>query len=351
MNHTKTIRSQAMLGTAHSWAVTVRSLLIELSRLGHRLDLHSINGYKLFPEELEPFVENNYTAHDIDLTYTLPRNFNQRFLSTSPARMAIYNYETSHLPKIWMDAHVHLDYILPSSNFSKEVFVNAGWPERKCIVVPHGVNLDDFKDKSTVTNIKSNKKFRFLNVSIPHYRKNISILVDAYYSEFSFDEDVVLILKTSLKKPKYKFECDIMKEIIGVQNMRKHKNKKLPQVEVIQHRYDSMVPLYNSCDCLVSASSANMVVVAPGCTGQLDFLNENNSLVVDAKKIDAGLKYQYWQSTKGAKTFLPNVESLSEKMRLAFQKKNELLDSFSHEMISTTSKFTWRSAAEMILEI
>lgn len=364
MNNTITIRSQAMLGTSHSWAVTIRSLLLELARMGHKLDLHSINGYKLFPEELEPFVENNYSSHDIDITYTLPRNFNQRFLSTSSARMAIYNYETSHLPIAWKGAHAYLDYVLPSSNFSKEVFVNAGWPEKKCIVVPHGIDLTEFKNKSTVTNINSTKKFRFLNVSIPHHRKNIATLVDAYYSEFTFNDDVVLILKTSLNKPKYKFECDVMKEIVGVQNMRKHRNKKLPQIEIIQHRYDSMVPLYNSCDCLVSASSsegfglpllealaAKMLVVAPRCTGQLDFLNDNNSLLVDVKEINAGFKYQYWRPTKGAKTFLPIVEDLSSKMRRAFDSKDSILNKFSKEMEDTTNRLTWNAAARMILEI
>ena len=111
-----------------------------------------------------------------------------------------------------------------------------------------------------------------------------------------------------------------MREIREVQNMRKHRGKNLPQIEIIQHRYDSMVPLYNSCDCLVSASSsegfglpllealaAKMLVIAPRCTGQLDFLTDKNSLLVDVKEINAGSKYQYWRATKGAKTFLPIV--------------------------------------------
>lgn len=364
MNNTATIRSQAMLGTSHSWAVTMRSLLMELAKMDHKLDLHSINGYKLFPDELVPFVENNYASHDLDLTYTLPRNFKDRFLSTSSSRMAIYNYESSHLPAVWKDAHTHLDYILPSSNFTKEVFVRGGWPENKCIVIPHGIHPAEFENKNKVTNIRSKKTFKFLNVSIPHYRKNIATLIDAYYSEFNFDEDVVLILKTSLSKPKYKFECDVMKEIISVQNLRKHKGKKLPQVEIIQHRYDSMVPLYNSCDCLVSASSAegfglpllealaaNILVIAPGCTGQIDFLNNKNSLLVEAKEIHAGSKYQYWSPTKGAKTFLPVLEDLSSKMRKAFNSKKELLDLFSEERARTVKKFTWNAAARMILDI
>ena len=72
------IRSESMLGTTHSWAVTLRSLLREFDKLGHELCLNSTNGYDLFPEDWEGFKTEGINA-DIDLTYTLPRNFKYRF--------------------------------------------------------------------------------------------------------------------------------------------------------------------------------------------------------------------------------------------------------------------------------
>ena len=72
------IRSQAMLGTTHSWAVTIRSLLREFHNMNHDLYLNSINGYDLFPDNWKKFCREGVDA-DIDLTYTLPRNFKQRF--------------------------------------------------------------------------------------------------------------------------------------------------------------------------------------------------------------------------------------------------------------------------------
>lgn len=364
MSISQTIRSQAMMGTSHSWAVTIRSLLLEFAKMGNSLDIHSINGWNFFPKELEKFVENNLKKHDIDITYTLPRNFKDRFLPSSKLKLAIYNYETSQLPPAWKDQINYIDYALPSSNFSKEVFVNSGWPENKCIVIPHGINPDDFKNKSLVTNIKSNKSFKFLNVSIPHYRKNLSKLVDAYYSAFSSHDDVVLIIKTSLKKPKYIFECDAMKEILSVQKMKKYQHKSLPQIEILQHKYDNIIPLYNSCDCLVSATSsegfglplleglaAGMVVIAPRCTGQMDFLSDKNSLLVSAREIDAPPNYQYWRPTPGAKTFEPDIQDLSQQMKNAYENKQSILSDFSESIDHTISKFTWEAAAKMIMDI
>jgi hypothetical protein len=329
--------------------------------MGHGLYLNSINGYDLYPKQWNKFKRECGDA-DIDLTYTLPRNFPHRFNRNSKLKLAIYNYETSILPQVWSDKIKHIDYALPSSRFSKEVFVNSGWPEEKCIVIPHGVNLKDFQDKSKVNNLKTRKKFKFLNVSIPHYRKNIDVLVDAYYSAFTDSDDVCLLLKVKLEKPKYKFECDVIKQILKAQ--KKHKGKRLPQVEVVQHKYDSMVPLYNTCHSLVSASSAEgfglpllealaagMVVIAPNCTGQLDFLNRRNSLLVDVKEIKATAKYQYWRPSPGAKTFLPEVESLAENMKNTYENHKKLKKKFKTEAKKTVEKFTWENAAKQILDI
>jgi len=358
------IRTKAMLGTSHSWAVTIRSLMGQYISMDHDVYMNSINGYEMFPEEWAKYSKRECRNPDIDITYTLPRNFKLRFRGNSTLKLAIYNYETSILPKVWVPEVSHIDYALPSSNFSKEVFVNSGWPEEKCIVIPHGINLSDFDDKTKVKNLKTRKKFKFLNVSIPHYRKNIDILVDAYYSAFTDKDDVCLLLKTSLDKPKYKFECDIVKEILKVQKSKKHRGKALPQVEVVQHKYDSIIPLYNACDCLVSATSAegfglpflealaaNMVVVAPRCTGHLDFLNDNNSLLTEVKEISASEKYQYWRVTKGATTYIPLVDSLSHNMKLAYNNYKDLRNKFNEDRIKTINKLTWESAARQILEL
>jgi len=202
-----------------------------------------------------------------------------------------------------------------------------------------------------------------LNVSIPHYRKNIYTLLDAYYGEFTDKDDVCLVLKTSTKKPKYKFECHVVKEVLKAQ--KKHrKGGGLPQVEIIKHKYDSIIPLYNSCDCLVSASSsegfglpllealaAGMLVVSPHCTGQADFLNKKNSLEVISREVDAPGRYQYWRPSPGAKTFMPEVDSLRSSMRNAYENKRSLLKGFAEETKNTVNEFTWENAAKEILRL
>lgn len=363
----KKIRTHGILGTHHSWAVTMRSLLGVWIEQGHNCYMTTTNTYDKVPAEWEYMFDKTHSSPDLDITYTLPRNFKARFMKKAKVRAAIYNYETSVLPAGWAKEAKHIDYLLPSSNFSKKVFVDAGIPEEKCIVVPHGIHPKDFEDKRLLV-LGNQKTFRFLNVSIPHYRKNINVLLEAYYTAFDEDDDVCLVLKTNLNPPKsrkrYKFEADIAKQIMMVQAHYKKIGKRLPQIEIIQQKFESMIPLYNSCDCLVSASSsegfglpllegmaADMVVISPRCTGQLDFLNDNNSLLYDVKEVPADERYQYWRPSKGATTYMPHKNNLAEAMLNVYHNHQALREKYAEERAKTLEKFTWENAANQIMEL
>lgn len=360
------IKSETMLGTHHSWAVVMRNLLLQFRGEGHNLYLKSINGTSFLQDKLKYRIGKRIVRPDINICYTMPRNFKDRFSSDSKLKLAIYNYETSKLPREWADKIKYIDYALPSSNFSKEIFVEAGWPEERCIVIPHGINPEDHLTDEKFK-LYNDKTFRFLNVSIPHYRKNIDILMNAYYSAFSDEDDVCLVLKTKLDPPGrklHRFEVDVRSQIVEAQKKHLGKIGGLPKVEIVLDRLPSMIPLYNSCDVLINAASSEgfgmplleglasgNLIIAPRCSGQLDFLNDNNSLLVDVKEIPAGSKYQYWNQTDGAKTYLPIVDSLSQAMLDAYKDKALLMDKFESERQKTLKEFTWKNAAKKILNI
>lgn len=357
------IRSEGMLGTQHSWAVTMRNLLLQFQGQGHKLYLKTINGTELIPSALRSRLDRDVKIPDLDICYTMPKNFESRFEKKSKVKMAIYNYETSKLPSVWLNTIKHVDYVLPSSQFSKEVFVNSGWPESKCIVIPHGINLEDYQAK-TKYSLGTDKKFKFLNISIPHRRKNLDLLLDTYYDIFSDKDDVCLVLKTSFDLPKYNFEINVREIIRNKQIKYQNKIGGLPQVEIISTRIEDMAPLYQSCDALVSASSSEgfglpflealaskKIVIAPRCSGQLDFLNDSNSLLVDVKEVLASPDIQYWVPSVGATTYLPISESLSKLMLKAYYENDFLQESFKLESNKTVELYTWENAAKKIMEI
>lgn len=357
------IRSKGMLGTQHSWAVTMRNILTQFQNQGHKLYLASINGETLIPPHLKSRLNREIKIPDLDICYTIPKNFEERFEKKSKLKLAIYNYETSKLPKMWFNTIKHVDYVLPSSQFSKEVFVNSGWPESKCIVIPHGINPTDFSGQE-VFKLQTTKSFKFLNISIPHRRKNLDLLIDAYYSTFSNQDDVCLVLKSNFDKPKYTFEVDLEKILIEKQQKYLHRIGGLPQIEVVQDRLDNMAALYRSCDVLISASSSEgfglpflealacqRVVIAPRCTGQLDFLHDQNSLLVDVDEIPAPSELQYWTPSNGATTYLPKFEALTAAMSTVYQNFDYYHKLHQNSSVLTVQKFTWENAAKKILEL
>lgn len=360
------IRSESMLGTEHSWAITMRNLLQQFQDQGHKLYLKTINGKEMIPKNLSARLDRDINIPDIDICYTAPKNFGLRFKPKAKKKMAIYNYESSILPQKWRTEIRHLDFVLPSSNFSKEIFIAGGWPESKCVVIPHGINLNEYSNKDKYK-LQTNKSFKFLNISIPHYRKNIDVLLDAYYAAFSSEDDVCLILKSKIFPNNHKyfvFEADIRKIIVSAQEKHKNKVGGLPQLELITERLDSIIPLYNACDVLVNTASsegfglpllealaADKIVIAPNCTGHLDFLNTNNAILVDYKEIDATPQYQYWIPTSGAKTYKPLSEDLSQKMLDVYKNHNDYKQKHNEERLRVIQEFTWENAAKKILDI
>lgn len=109
MNSLK-IRSKSMLGTTHSWSVTMQNLLLQFHKKNHDLYLRSIDGYELLPEELSSFAERECIEPDIDIAYTLPRNFKIRYNLNSKLKLGIYNYESSTLPGVWNKSIDYIDY-------------------------------------------------------------------------------------------------------------------------------------------------------------------------------------------------------------------------------------------------
>tara|TARA_B100000579_G_scaffold325038_1_gene274799 strand:- start:998 stop:2056 length:1059 start_codon:yes stop_codon:yes gene_type:complete len=347
------IRIKSILGGTMSWAIVMRHIIDELDDKSD-LFLDSINGYNLLNKKYLKRVKPCFNA-DLDLTYTIPNNFHTRFNDKSKVKAAIYNYESSILPEVWRGRHKSLDYILPSSEFSKNVFLNSGYPESKLVVIPHGVRHDQFCGTGTCLDI-DNSYFNFLNISIPHHRKNIGKLIEAYYLEFSEEDNVCLNIKSSIIKPTKYFEINILDEIERVQ---KRFDKKLPPIKILTKKYSTMFELYNSCDALISTTSgegfglpileamaSKLLVVAPIQTGQADFLNKHNCIEVMGSYIDSPKEYQYWGPSSGSKIFMPSISDIMTKMRQAYNfDKSNMLD----KAYACSLNYTWENAARRIV--
>lgn len=331
-----------------------------------------------FPEDLKPYLKGvidenksvtaeNYdelvgskleSQYDMQMSYTALRNFCNYFLRGDKNRFGIWNYETTVLPTAFAKYSLCVDKVLPSSNFSKKIFTDNGMPESHQVVVPHGIYLDRFASLGKYP-LKTTKKYKILaNIAQPHLRKNIPGLLRAFGKAFTKADDVCLVLKVSRKSPQPGFDVPFA-EIFS--NWQKEYPKHA-EVEIIDKFIVDIEPLYNACDVVYTMAhaecfwmpglegfAANKIVVAPRYGGQLDYMNDENSILIDGKEIRADNRMQYWEPSPYAKVFGPDVDQAAAKLKDLIANYDDYLKKFSPKMQEMAHKFTWENAAKQII--
>jgi len=357
----KSLCFHGYIGLNHSWSVVQRGLASAFLKNGHQISLCSTNGIDCIPDNLKPYLTDNLNGkYDIQLSYTAMQNFS-KYLSHGGLRYAIYNYEFSILPDGWAKHHNDCDLILPSSNFSKEIFLNNKIPENKMVVIPHGVNVEDFETKEKYP-LKTSKALKILAcIAQPHIRKAIPELLDAFGKAFTKKDDVCLVAKVVINNGKRSpFEVhfpDLLKDFYA-------KYKDHAEIEVITEFIPNMAVLYNACDILfaiphsecfhlpsLEACFANKIVISSRYGGPLDFLTDECSLLVNGKEGRVPREAQYWGCSPYSKYFYPDISDAVDKLRYAVENYDLLIEKFKPGIQNIIENYTWDKAAEKILEL
>ena len=368
------------LAKNHSWSIVAQHLCREFIKLGHRVDMFSTNGIEHFPDDLKPYLKGAITEttkmneviyneligskldkqYDMQISYTAFPNFNKYFIRGNKNRFGIWNYETSAIPKGFAKYHQYVDKILPSSEFSKKIFTDNGIPDNKQVVVPHGINLERFNNHNKYP-LKTKKKY-VIGVMIAqlHYRKNIGGILEAYGKAFTNKDNVCLMLKIVKQSAQPGFDISFN----DIFNSWKKKYPQHGEVEVIDKFIVDIETLYNRCDVIFNMSlaecwhlpsieglAANKIVVSPRYGGQLDFLNDDNSILIDGKIIRAHKKMQYWEQSPYAKAFEPNTDQAALKLKDVIENYDSYLEKLLPNMKKIVNKYSWENAAKQILEL
>lgn len=366
------IRSNTWGAADISWSTVMEQLLHSLKEDGHTVDLISTNGTKgmrywnkeilLKDFEHERKMRSQNIGFDIDVCFTVPQNFPHRFLPTSKVKMALFDYESSIMPRRWVNFYNEVDFILPGSKYVADMVKRNGCPEEKIVTVPHGVDLSSFNAEVVPMTIQTDKKYKFLCVAEPHYRKQLEELLEVYCENFTNADDCILILKTKIFSDGDKvkaYEVDI-RHVLA--RLKKTYGDKIPAIKVISKRYDDIAPLYTACDAFVlmtasegfgipylEALACGLTVIAPRHGGQLDFLNDSNSLLCDTGTRYAKAQEQYWGMTIGATVGDPNRKHFGQLMRKAFE--SNVREALLPAMKSTAEQFSWKKIADKVVDI
>jgi glycosyltransferase involved in cell wall biosynthesis len=366
------------LGKKHSWSFVGHGLATALINHNHQVDLYSTDGIKHLPEHLKSHLLGYYDEqtkqkhgkvpteqYDMQMAYTLPTNFARYLSSGARNRFGIWTYEfdaiTNPLPLGFAKHFKSCDLILAPSNYSKQIFIHAGVPDSSMRVIPHGIGGFDTNE---IIQLPTTKKCKILaNITQLHLRKNISGLLEAYGKAFNKQDDVCLIIKAKPKPVQAAIEIDLNKYLATF-------NKKFPnhaEVKLYEPYIENIATLYNSIDAVftmsycegfylpaIEALAAGKINICPRFGGQLDFLNDDNALLVEGKEERADPNAMYWMMNERRTNsiwFRPSIDNAVDKLRYAYENYETLNAKLETNKINIQQQYSWMNISQRILDL
>lgn len=363
------------VGANHSWSMCAQNLSRQFKSLGNQVDMFATDGKEYIPndlkdnlkgfselndpnlfKEIDRVMDKNY---DMQISYTSMKNFPYYLNRGKFNRFGIWCFEWAGknvLPDGFAKNYQYCDEILAPSAFAKKIFLDSGIPENNIKVIPHGIDVSSFKKTSTIK-LNTNKKFKILaNIAQNHLRKNIPGLLESYGKAFTNKDDVCLVLKCSDKPITNTFDVSIKDEL----NKFYNKYPKHGEILLFKEFITDISDLYRSVDATFTMShaecfyfpglesiAAGKLAISPNYGGQLDFLNETNSLLISGKEERADPKSIYWQAKPNAIWFKPSIDDAIDKLRFAYNNYEVLNSKIDKEYIY--NNYSWNKIAKDII--
>ena len=259
--------------------------------------------------EMEPYLNhvNESTRKQLDFftNVELDPSAPKVFGSTIPINMTHTGKKILYT-MIETSEKVHRDYsekinlmgeVWVATKYGKKIMENSN-VQVPIYIMPLGVDVDRYKPDCGIMNFgPAMRQFKFLSVFRWSYRKGFDVLLRAYLEEFSSKEDVSLLLVSrAIECSEENGVAKIVEDFNGVKAAVKKPEEEMPHVALytkIIHEKD-MPKVYNSCNAftLISrgegfglpyceAAASGLPVIASNCSGHTDFLNSENSYLVD----------------------------------------------------------------------
>jgi len=358
---------QFLFGKNHSWSSTSIELGRELIKQGHEVDFISTDGNlpQFTPEDLKQYIKTApRQSYDAQFSYTFPRNFPKYIANGNKNRLGLWSFEFPILPG-WSIKYINSDYcdkFIAISKWFYDICIENKINKDKLIYIPHGINKEQWYNSKPIDSIKKDGMVSWLtDFAQPHYRKNITGTLEAWGMAFTKNDNVQLVMKVKDKKPEQSFEINFSHEFEKFKKRWPNHAK----VKVIKEYLPSMESLYKSCDGLFMIPNSEAfflpglqmlasggVVITSNYAGQLDYLNENNSVLINGKIVRAPANYQYWTPNIQSTMFEPNLDEAAEKLIYATNNISVLKEKFHANLDSSFwDHYSWKSVAEKLVSL
>lgn len=260
---------------------------------------------------------------DSVFTFEHPKNY--KYLPKNIKKIGFLVYEFTKLPNLWVcEINKNLDLVFVPSKFSYDVFLKSGVDEKKLKILRYGIDPKYYYKGKGVRKIR-----KFLTISSPHKREALDILLKSFYYAFRDIDDVELILKlsyiTNNSKP---FEIKDFPKLID--GYKKLLDKKLLIIDKALDEFE-IGELYRNSDiyfslskaesfglCFLEAVSCGRWNICLNYSGQIDFLNNKNSVFIKHNIVETK-EDEYEKTDYKQYVALADIDDCVEKLRYIYK--------------------------------
>jgi len=350
------------------YAEAARNYVLSIHKKGYPITLAPITFEKTRPElgedgEVLRSLMDNQIDYDKVIVHSTPDLWHHWTRFEHNKYIIGYTvWETSHLHPTWVTACNRANEVWVPCDWNMEVFKESkvAVPMHK---IPHAI---DIPDMGAVPNFNLDtippNVFVFYSIFQWQERKNPYGLLSSFATAFSGVEDVILVLKT------YRHDHGGDKEEIKklIMDFRKFVNlEHFPKMFLVVENLsrDGILGLHKRGDCFVllqrsegwglphfEAAACGKPVITPGYGGQVDFLKEDNSYLLDYQLTPVGgmtwspyyRSDQYWCE--------PNMKQAIDTMRHVYNNRDEAKEKGQRARKYVTENFSWDKVGDIIVE-
>jgi glycosyltransferase involved in cell wall biosynthesis len=247
------------------------------------------------------------------------------------------------------------DEVWVPTTFVRDGYRDSGVPAHRVQVVPHGVDLDVYHPQGPRHPLKTDKGHRLLFVGGTIWRKGIDLLLDAYAATFTADDDVCLVVKTSLSSTYYR-GSNIDDRIRAMAASTDG-----PAVELIEDDLDDagLAAVYRACDALVhpfrgegfaltiiEAMACGLPVVTTGAGAVLDTVDDSTAVLLPATRHPVSIDNDPY----GPFVYVPDGGALRATLLQVVEDAAALRPKALRARQVVEQRFTWASVATQVAD-
>jgi glycosyltransferase involved in cell wall biosynthesis len=263
--------------------------------------------------------------------------------------------ETDRIPAWWVELCNSMDEIWVPCYFNVETFAASGVIREKLVRMPPAIDIERFQSDAQPLPIPGRRAFNFLSVFEWSRRKGWDILLRAFAEEFKPNEDVSLLVKVGITGGRRVEQ--FREEATNLLRQQGHSRGLPVNVTLYQANLaaEQMPGLYRAADAfvlpsrgegwsrpLMEAMLVGLPCIATRWSGQLDFMNDANSWLVDCDVVpvpeEAAREAPIYRGHYWAEPSVPHLRRL---MREVFEKRaaaGEKARAGQHEIASNYSQ-------------